>query len=67
MSLHPRYFNVNEAKYKVLEAILKIEQEYELTYGEIFGILGDTVSDYAKYAIRDERHPNDPGKKGDEA
>jgi hypothetical protein len=41
-------------------------QKYELTYAEIFSLLGEQVSRTSMYAIRTERHPNNPDKRGDE-
>ena len=47
--------------------LLDLEQEHELTYGEVFSLLGHAIGNLAKYQIRSERHPDDPDKKGDEA
>jgi hypothetical protein len=46
---------------------MTVARDYELTYGELFALLGNAVANLAKYQIRGERHPDDPDKNGDEA
>ena len=48
----------------VLDRVIK---EFELTSGEIVSIIAERLASLAKYKIRDERHPKNPGKGGDEA
>lgn len=67
MRIHPRLQAVSDAQAELTKAFNAIEEKYELTYGEMFSILGQKVQNIAKYLIRDERHPDDPEKKGDEA
>jgi hypothetical protein len=38
-------------------AVLKIVSERGLTYAEINSVLGQVVTNFASYAIRDERNP----------
>lgn len=65
--LHPRFQPVAEATRAIGVAVAEAVEKYELTYGEIFSILSQAMAAWAKYAIRQERHPDEPGKKGDEA
>ena len=66
LRLHPRLRVVQQADIEIRCAVGKIAAQHELTYGEIFGILGNLVSEEAKYMVRAERHPSDPEKKGGE-
>lgn len=67
MKLHQRMAIVQKARNELETFLLELEQKHELTYGEVFSLLGNAVANLAKYQIRAERHPNDPDKKGDEA
>lgn len=49
---------------KLLAEVIKT---HELTYGEIMMILAQQRAGLAKYHIRAERHPDEPGKAGGEA
>ena len=66
MKLHPRTAVIQQARHAFETLLLDLEQKYELTYGELFSMLGHAIANNAKYQIRAERHPNDPDKKGDE-
>jgi hypothetical protein len=76
MKIHERYYVVRDQASKLSEALHKIVferdgEEFVLTSGEqlavVSRVFGDWLSSFAKYAIREERHPEDPDKKGDEA
>ena len=67
MNLHARMRIIDMARLEFDRLLLDLAQKHELTYGELFLILGSAVSDNAKCLIRAERHPDEPGKKGDEA
>ncbi len=67
MKLHPRMVIMAEAALELAKSFTTIVKKYDLTYGEMFGILSDMMSTRAKYMRHDERHPNDPDKGGDEA
>ena len=67
MKLHKRTRVVDQARLEFDQFVLDLSQKHDLTYGELFSILGRSIAENAKYQIRAERHPNDPGKKGDEA
>lgn len=62
--LHERVFPVQEAGIKLKQAICEIAEKYELTYAELFALLGEQVMQWSKYAIREERHPGDPDRPG---
>lgn len=66
IKLHARTMMVAEAKIEIEMAILKIERKYSLTFAEINGIFLELALNNNKYAIRHERHPDEPDKKGDE-
>jgi len=67
VKLHPRTLVVERARHAFETFLLELETEHELTYGELFSLLANAVGNLAKYQIRAERHPDEPGKKGDEA
>jgi hypothetical protein len=67
LKLHPRAQIITRARLEFDEFLVDLEQKHELTFGELFSILGNAISNFAKYQIRAERHPDDPDKKGDEA
>lgn len=56
-----------DAALELSKSFTSIVKKYELTYGEVFGVLSDMMTTWAKYMRRDERHPDDPDKGGDEA
>ena len=67
MKLHPRTRVIDKARLEFDQFLLDLADKHELTYGELFSLLGQAITNNAKYQIRAERHPNDPDKKGDEA
>lgn len=67
MKLHPRARVVDQARHELTVFLLDLVQKHELTYGELFSLLGCQITEHAKYQIRSERHPNDPDKRGDDA
>jgi hypothetical protein len=58
---------VEKAEIDLAEFILSWVQEHDLTFAEITKLLAGQILRCNKYAIRTERHPNDPDKKGDAA
>jgi hypothetical protein len=64
--IHPRTHIVQKAGLDIGDAVLKVIRDYELTDAEIAGILAEQILRWNKYAIRHERHPDEPGKGGDE-
>lgn len=67
MKIHERTIVVMDARSELTKFMGALEEKYDLTYGEMFSMLADRMSDLAKYLVRAERHPDDPNKKGDEA
>lgn len=67
MKLHPRSSTVQEARLKFDSFMFDLERRHELTFGELFSMLGIKIADLAKYQIQHERHPDAPNKNGDEA
>lgn len=66
MRIHERTLIVQKASIEFGSALGAIIEKHDLTFGEIFAILSDEMRTWAKYAIRGERHPEDPEKRGDE-
>ncbi len=66
MKLHPRYYIVNKARFEIDDAVWDIMGRSALTYLETMQILNGLTERLCMYAIRHERHPDDPDKKGDE-
>ena len=57
--IHPRHGQVRDASLAFRTFCMELEQKYDLTYAEMFRILGDYISSMARYAIQDERsEPN---------
>ena len=67
MRIHPRTRIVERAELEIGDAVHQAIEEHELTFVEIQQILATTQLRYLKYALRHERHPDDPEKGGDEA
>ncbi len=67
MRLHPRHAKTTRARLDISDAVIEASEEHNLTSGEIVSILAALTSDYTKYILRSERHPNEPDKKADEA
>jgi hypothetical protein len=64
--IHKREDIVNKATSVLRDCLL--EQRKKLTDGEylkvVATVLSDSIGSFAKYVIREERHPNDPDKPG---
>lgn len=67
MQLHPRTMIVKAAQLELSGFMLDWQQKHDLTFGETFKILAEMMERDAKYMIRQERHPDDPDARGDEA
>ncbi len=52
---------------ELLDIVVELEAKHELTTAESIKNLLEAAQNVNKYAIRIDRHPNDPNKKGDEA
>lgn len=62
MKMHPRALIVDRAGVELTEMAMKLRQQHELTYIEYLGILNQEAGRVLKYALREERHPDDPDK-----
>lgn len=66
MRLHPRTMLVQQARVELGRMLLDLEERYGLTPAETVSALSEQLSRVARYAIRAERHPDDPDRGGDE-
>lgn len=67
MKLHPRAMLVLQAHNDIDEAVSNAMKKHpDMTYFELLQILNQISASWLKYAIRDERHPDDPDKRGGE-
>lgn len=62
--IHPRERLVAEARHAISTAIIKAVESHDITHGELTMILAGEIQSWAKYQIREERHPDDPDKPG---
>jgi tetrahydromethanopterin S-methyltransferase subunit G len=67
VKIHKRTLVVEQARNEFMKFMLDLEEKHDLTFGEMYSILGRKIADLAMYQIRSERHPDDPDKKGDDA
>ena len=65
--LHPRFQITRQAHLELEKAYLDITEKHNLTALESIGILLECALTVKKFALREERHPGEPDKKGDEA
>lgn len=66
MRLHKRTLLVQRARGEFTDLCTEFLRGHDLTWGEWTSILADQLTQQAMYQIRDERHPDDPERKGDE-
>lgn len=67
MRQHRRVIPCAEARLELTRALIEIERRHELTALETIRLLSENIATITRYAIRDERHPSNPDKPGDEA
>ena len=67
MELHERTLFVNITQAKLSVHFWQTASEAKLTDGEIVQCLSSMLQSAAKYMVRNERHPNESEKRGDEA
>lgn len=67
MRLHERFMLVKKAENELSGLVLDWITRHDLTYWEAVGALLSEAQNLKKYALREERHPDEPNKKGDEA
>ncbi len=66
MKINPRVAVVNRASADITRSIVDISGVHDLTSAELVSILAENIQREAKFLIRLERHPNQPGKMGGE-
>jgi hypothetical protein len=64
--MHPRGMPASKAHNEIDAFVSEIIKKYDLTYGELMSCLNQIQASWIKYMIRDERHPDDPEKRGGE-
>jgi hypothetical protein len=57
---HPREPVVRRAALDLSDFALKLREKNDLSYIEYLGILNEEIARVLKYALRAERHPDDP-------
>ena len=67
LRLHPRTMTVQRASSQLHAHLLQLMDTYDLSWAELAVILAERQQSVLKYVLRGERHPDDPGKKADEA
>lgn len=67
MKLHERTMPVARARAEICLALIRLQEEHDLTDIEMLQAIGEAQALILKYMLRAERHPNDPEAKGDEA
>ncbi len=59
MTIHPRHLIVDEASLEIEAAVLDASHKHNLTYVERLSILNQLMASALKYALREERDPDD--------
>ena len=67
LKLHRRTLKVQKARCELSRAFWEELRKHHLTFMEALGCLMSIGDELVKYGIRQERHPNDPDARGDEA
>lgn len=67
LKLHERTKTVQQARNTLQGHVIDVVESHELTAGEVVCILLELARNWANYVLREERHPDDPEKKADEA
>ncbi len=62
MKLHPREQKTKKASLALEEAVLNIVREHDITFIELVQMLAACLQSWSKYALRAERHPEQPDK-----
>jgi hypothetical protein len=65
--LHPRTLPVQSASNKIRTELDRLQEQYDLTDVEMLRVLLDHQQSMTKYWLREERHPDEPDRKADEA
>lgn len=67
MKLHPRTLLVQQATAEIRAELLKMQDRYELTCAEMLWVLTEHQQFLSIALLQEERHPDDPDRKADEA
>jgi hypothetical protein len=67
IKLHERTMKVQTAQNELEALISKFVKKNDLTMVETLQVLTSYIQTELKYALREERHPEDPSTPGDEA
>lgn len=67
MKLHERYFHVAKVSNKLISQFMDAIPDNDLTFLEAIRIAADLQHRLIALALRQERHPDDPEQKADEA
>lgn len=67
MKLHPRTLPVQGAEAEIRLALIRLQQERDLTDVEMLQAVGVWQASVLKYMLRAERHPEDPDRPADQA
>lgn len=67
MRLHERTLHVQGAGAQLKFKLIEFQGEHDLTDVEMLGLLQDAQRGITKRLLRAERHPDEPGKRADEA
>lgn len=65
LTIHPRTMIVRKAQIDLDAAFLDVVKKHDLTFAELFGVLNVAEARWIKYALRDERHPDEPDTPAD--
>lgn len=67
MKLHSRTIPVQAATAELKLTLLDFQEGHDLTDVEMLGALQEIESNITRRLLRAERHPDNPGRKADEA
>lgn len=54
LKVHSRLYEIQKANSEILKAISNLTAKFNLSYGELFSILGDIIRRYAEYLRSDK-------------
>jgi len=67
MKLHERVTRCQKASADLHDVGLDWIVKHDLTFPEAIRCLAGLIASWSKYPVQEERHPNDPNKRADEA
>ena len=66
LKLHARTMPVQKADVELHNFLVDWQSRHDLTFTEVAVLLAERQANVLKYALRAERHPDDPDRKADE-